>query len=137
MLHKILFNQDMLPLIFKMRYLNILLKQVQAPLNVNKNEKNSLIQLTTKIANSIKRHLEKNPKHVIEFYCTKTKTDVYRINGNTGKKEKITRHGDIFVQEEDEEMEQIDLERIKISYSMEPFKVNLRSISLPSGIKEE
>eukprot|EP00835_Amoeboradix_gromovi_P003971 NODE_285_length_11794_cov_0.197178.p6 type:complete len:208 gc:universal NODE_285_length_11794_cov_0.197178:1952-2575(+) len=128
MIHRILFNQDMTPLIFKMKYLITLQKAITTPMDVNDGERNSLIQLASKIGNLIKRDLKDNPKHVIEFYCTKTKSDIQRIKGQV-KTQENGNGEDILVDDIPEIVQ--DAARIRIVPCIKEFKVDLGSPSLP------
>ena len=143
MIHKILFNQDMVPLVFKMRYLLILQKAVQSDAKmdgdgVRKSELNSLQQLVTKISNLIKKHLQQHPKHIIDFYCTKTKTDVQRIKGYKAQQGQDAH--DIYVLQEDAEQDEMEAEvellKLRIIESTILFKVNMKSPSIPVQMEE-
>ncbi len=135
MLHRILFSQEMLPLIYKMKFLLLLQKSLlQVKNHVIEKEYISLKQIITKISNSIKQHLENNPNHILEFYCTKTKADVERIRIKGIEKPVadviVTNDQDIPLNEDMSDVQE-NLANLIVTPSCKQFKVNLLSPSLP------
>eukprot|EP00834_Sanchytrium_tribonematis_P002520 NODE_79_length_23048_cov_0.747614.p14 type:complete len:158 gc:universal NODE_79_length_23048_cov_0.747614:5849-5376(-) len=135
MLHRILFKQDMFIYMFKMQYLHILISTLEKPLDVSDGERKSLVQLTDKIGKKIKEHLKKDPKHIIEFYFSKTKNDVYRIRGYTKNGNDFGATPNVRVSEQIEledssEEEKHEAGKIFLDFTQQLWHINLESPSL-------